>query len=216
MGTTLSLFCLVKQDVMEEIFINQSSEQKNSPSKKKKGLFSFLRKKTVEEVGQGNSRNVKYALKLTGYVYKKVAGIEGKVTQLIESNNQLVAAGIFGVASVEGLRSTAITLTPVRSVYMSNSAISGNYLHKVLSDDEIKSFSRKGTTWQQTHLLDTLDDYVSYIFEDKLQNIWLCGRTDAIKVETVDGEITAVEQVPFSNPAIDESVGLAYGSEVCM
>jgi len=63
-------------------------------------------------------------------------------------------------------------------------------------------------------LLDTLNDYVSYIFEDKFQNIWLCGRTDAIKVETVDGEITSVERVPFSNPTIDESVGIAYGNDV--
>ncbi|MGC4021019.1 MAG: triple tyrosine motif-containing protein [Cyclobacteriaceae bacterium] len=68
--------------------------------------------------------------------------------------------------------------------------------------------------WQETQLLDTLQDYVSYIFEDKLQNVWLCGRTNAIKIETVDGAITAVEPVPFSNPTIDESVGLAFGSEV--
>src|SRR6185369_77170 len=34
------------------------------------------------------------------------------------------------------------------------------------------------------------------------------------KVETVDKAITSIEQVPFVNPTIDESVGIAYGSEV--
>ncbi len=210
-GTTLGLFMLVKQDVVEEVFVSPSTIQKERGSKKKKGLFSFLRKNTIQELGIQNRKNVKYSLKLAGYVYKRVDGIDGKVTQFIESNNQLLAAGIFGVASVKELKSTPITLTPVRSVYMSSAV--GQLLASTL-DDEIKSFIPNSKGWQETNLLDTLTDFVSYIFEDKLQNIWLCGRTNAIKVETVDGQITAVEQVPFSNPTIDESVGLSYGSEV--
>lgn len=210
-GTTLGLFMLVKQDVLEEVFVNPSSTQKATGSKKKRGLFSFLRKNTIVEPDNENRKNVKYGLKLSGYVYKRVAGIDGKVTQFIESNNQLLAAGIFGVASVEELKSKPITLTPIRSVYMSTAV--GQLLASTL-DDEIKSFVPNPKGWQETNVLDTLSDYVSYIFEDKLQNIWLCSRTDAIKVETVDGQITAVERVPFSNPTIDESAGFAYGNEV--
>jgi len=170
-----------------------------------------MRKNSVQESRPQDTKSAKYALKVAGYVYKRVAGIDGKVTQLIEANNQLLAAGIFGVASVEGQKSTPITLAPVRSVYVSNSV--GQLLASTL-DDEIKSFLPDAKGWPETKLLDTLNDYVSYIFEDKLQNIWLCGRTDAIKVETVDGQISAVERVPFSNPTIDESVGIAYGTEV--
>ncbi len=208
-GTTLGLFMLVKQDVTQEVFINQSTESKHKGSRKK-GLFSFLRKNTVDE-SSTHKKGGKYAIKLAGYVYKRVNGIDGKVTQLIEYNNQLLAAGIFGVSTIETAKSTPITLTPVRSVYISNSL---EQLLVSTLEDEIKSFVPKAKGWQETNLLDTLNDYVSYIFEDKLQNIWLCGRTDAIKVETVDGEITAVERVPFSNPTIDESVGIAYGNEV--
>jgi hypothetical protein len=210
-GTTLGLFMLVKQDVVEEVFVNQSFAQRNKGSSKKKGLFSFQRKNTMEEPEVQKPKNVKYALKLAGYVYKRVDGIDGKVTQLIEYNNQLLAAGIFGVVTVEGAKSAPITLAPVRSVCISRSV--GELLASTF-EDEIKSFVPKEKGWQETNLLDTLDDYVSYIFEDKLQNIWLCGRTDAIKVETVDGKITAIERVPFSNPTIDESVGIAYGNDV--
>jgi len=101
-GTTLGLFMLVKQDVVEEIFINPSAAQKHKGPKKEKGLFSFLRKNTIVESGDQDRKNVKYALKLSGYVYKRVAGINGKVTQFIETNNQLLAAGIFGVEKPEG------------------------------------------------------------------------------------------------------------------
>jgi len=118
-----------------------------------------------------------------------VAGIDGKVTQLIEYNNQLLAAGIFGVSTIEATKVNANYIGTVRSVYISNSL--GELLASTL-EDEIKSFAPKAKGWKETNLLDTLNDYVSYIFEDKFQNIWLCGRTDAIKVETVDGEITSV------------------------
>jgi hypothetical protein len=81
-------------------------------------------------------------------------------------------------------------------------------------DDNIKSFVPTAKGWQESHVLDTLDDYVSYIFEDKLQNVWLCGRTNVIKIETVDGAITAIEKVPFSNPTVDEGLGIALGTDV--
>jgi len=210
-GTTLGLFMLVKQDVTQEVFINQSTGSKGKGSRKKKGLFSFLQKNTVEELGLQNKKGGKYALKLAGYQYKRVAGIDGKVTQLIEYNDQLLAAGIFGVSTIGATKSIPITSVPVRSIYISTSV--GQLLASTL-EDEIKSFIPKAKSWKETNLLDTLTDYVSYIFEDKFQNIWLCGRTDAIKVETVDGQITAVERVPFSNPTIDESVGFAYGNDV--
>ena len=103
--------------------------------------------------------------------------------------------------------------SPLRSVYQSTTL---GQLFVSTQSDQIKSYSKGAKGWQESHLLDTLNEYVSYIFEDKLQNIWLCGRTDAVKVETVDGKITSVERVPFANPTFDESVGLAYGSEVYM
>jgi ligand-binding sensor domain-containing protein len=210
-GTTLGLFCLERKDVLEEIVVNQTSSLKQQRLKKKKGLFSFLRKNTIAESENGETKKIKHILKSTGYAYKRVEDIEGKVTQLIETNNQLLAAGIFGISSVSDTKSKPITLTAVRAMYMSQSL--GQLLVSTL-ENEIKSFAANKSGWQATNLLDTLNDYVSYIFEDKLQNIWLCGKTTVVKVETVDGQITNVEDVPFSNPTIDESLGMAYGSDI--
>ncbi len=151
-GTTLGLFLLTKQDVVEEVFVNQSPVIKDKGPRKKKGLFSFLRKNTMEEPTEGQkSKNVKYALKLAGYVYKRVTGIDGKVMQLLEHNNQLLAAGIFGISTVQETKSTPITLTPVRSVCISKSV--GEMLASTL-DDEIKSFVPKEKGWQETNLLE--------------------------------------------------------------
>ncbi|HCW07718.1 MAG TPA: hypothetical protein DGG95_10190 [Cytophagales bacterium] len=207
-GTTLGLYCLVSQEFVEDKYeIDKVSEGANQ--KTKRGLFSFLRRENlIETTGKGTSKK---QIKRSGYVFKKVEGIEGKVTQLIETDNQLIASGNFGAYSITELKSSPITSTAVRYVYKSKIL---NQLLVSTLDDNIMSLSLEGKTWKETNVLDTLNEYFSYIFEDKVQNLWLCGRTNAIKVETVDGAITAVEKVPFSNPTIDESVGIAFGSEV--
>jgi hypothetical protein len=207
-GTTLGLFCLTKIETTQEI--NSSAQVFNEATmKKKSGLFSFLRRNKIAEADK--QTGTKKTIKGTAYVFKKLEGIDGKVTQLIATDNQLLAAGNFGVASIDGFKSTPIVEMPVRSIFKS---VTLNQLLVSTLDDNIKTLEPSAKGWHETHLLDTLNEYVSYIFEDKLQNIWLCGRTASIKIETVDGAITAVEQVPFVNPTIDESVGLAYGSEV--
>ncbi|MBI1768726.1 MAG: hypothetical protein HYR67_10160 [Bacteroidetes bacterium] len=208
-GTTLGLFCLTKEETSEDLYFNGTAPNDNKSSRKK-GLFSFLGRNKVSDPGD-KILSAKQVIKKSGFVFKKVDGIDGKVTQLIETDNQLLAAGNFGVAVINGLKSSSIVSQAARSVYKS---ITLNQLLVSTLDDNIKTLVSNAKGWQETHLLDTLDEYVSYIFEDKLQNLWLCGRTNAIKVETVDGAITAVEQVPFLNPTIDESVGLASGSEV--
>lgn len=208
-GTTLGLFVLKGEEKTEAT--NAPLPPSPNSSRKKRGLFSFLHKnRSTEPIAKTTESK---PTRTHTYAYRRVDGVEGKVVQLLETDGQLLAAGNFGIARVDDARAKSITQTPVRSVFKSASV--GQLLVST-QDDEITTFKLNGADWKSTNLLDTINEYVGYVFEDKLQNIWLCGRTHALKVETVDGEITAVEQVPFSNPTIDESVGLAYGSEVYM
>ncbi len=222
-GTTLGLYSLVRQEIYEDVAVSppvsSGSGSSSEQAKGKKGLFSFLKKgkqKTQSPnpvvTNKGiNKTKTRSVLKSLQYVFKRIDGIDGKVNQLIEADGKLLAAGIGGVIEVDGLKATIVTREPVRSVFLSPSI---NQLLASTLNEEIKTFVDAGTVWKETHLLDTLQDYVSYIFEDKLQNIWLCSRTNIYKVETVDNEISNVDVIPFSNPSIDETIGVAYGSEV--
>jgi hypothetical protein len=218
-GTSLGLYSLVREEVYDEYTEVSSTTSSSVPeSKSKKGVFSFLKKgkkkddnATTSSPLVKNKTTVKRVLKSIRYAYKKVEGIDGKVSQLIEANGKLLAGGISGVVEVEGLKSKAITREPVRCLFVSPSI---NQLLASTLNEEVKTFAPSAKGWRETHLLDTLRDYVSYIFEDKLQNIWLCSRTSVYKIETVDSEITDIESIPFHNPSIDETTGLAYGSEV--
>jgi len=230
-GTTLGLYTLVKEELYEDEPVltplqEQALTAQEESLKSKKGPISSPKKQKKPPVKPGKAAKVKpkprvveppkpvtrRVLKSVQYAFKKVGGTDGKVSLLIEANGKLLAAGIIGVVEVEGVNSKPVTPQPVLSCYLSPS------LHQLLVgtvNSEIKSFSfdqKEG--WKQTHLLDSLQEYVTYMFEDKLQNIWLCGRTRVFKVETVDNEISDVINVPFSNPSMDEPLGVALGSEV--
>ncbi|HTH58411.1 MAG TPA: triple tyrosine motif-containing protein [Cyclobacteriaceae bacterium] len=207
-GTTLGLFRLSKTEETQEVANDRTLISEDNTSKKRKGLFSFLKRNKMVEV---KSTGPKKALKGVAYVFKKIEGIEGKVTQLVETDGELLAAGNFGVASINEFKSTPLVQAATRFIFKSTTL---NQLFVSTLDDNIRTLSPGAKGWKETHLLDTLTDYISFIFEDKLENIWLCGQTNAIKIETVDKVVTSIEQVPFLNPTIDESVGMAYGSEV--
>jgi hypothetical protein len=112
---------------------------------------------------------------------------------------------------VSGLESKLILLEPVRSLFFSPSLqqlIIGTYAGKV------KTLDQEINGWSNTNLIDSLNDFISHSFEDRLENMWLCGRKNIYKVEILDGSITDLISYPISNPSRDETVGLAYGSEI--
>ncbi|HRE66834.1 MAG TPA: triple tyrosine motif-containing protein [Cyclobacteriaceae bacterium] len=144
------------------------------------------------------------------FEYQRVAGIEGKVTQLAIVNSKLMAAGVSGLFEVSGLTSKPILMGAVRTVFYSPSL---NQL-LVAIPQQTKTLQQVETNWQETQLLDSIREPISHAFEDRLENIWLCGKSYIYKIETVDGDITDLESIPINNPSRDETVGLAYGNEV--
>jgi Y_Y_Y domain/Two component regulator propeller len=229
-GTTLGLYELVKEDVYadETYFVNRPlkeiKEEREELPKAKKGLFSFLKRNKKEAspkvevqaapvtTKSSPKTATRKVLKSSRFIFKHVEGIQGKVSQLVEADGMLMAAGISGVLALNGTGNKVVTSEPVRSIFMSSA------LHQLLVstfDDNMKSFAMDAkSAWHETHLLDTLNEYVGYMFEDKLQNIWLCGRNGVMKVETDNNAVTEINKIPFSHPSIDEAVGVAYGNDV--
>lgn len=239
-GTSVGLYLLQREEVYEEQIyyvakaqqgkaVVEQIETKGKVEKSRKGLFGFLKRNKKQE-GQGSAavkgngqptpgrkpgaavekRTRKILLGLQ-YVYKKVEGINGKVTQLAEVNSNLMAAGVAGVFHVEGLKSKALMGSPVRSFFFSHSL---KQLLVSTYEGNVHTLQYKGNNWVETHLLDTLKQYVTNIFEDNIDNIWLCGRAEVVKVELIEGAIIATSSVPFASLVADESLGFSLGSEV--
>lgn len=205
-GTTLGLYLLAKDESSEArpSLTVQTNQQRRS-------RFGFLRKRSGESSTSARPTFETKVVKPIGYAYKKVPGIEGKVIQLIEVNGKLIAGGLGGVFEVQGDKVKSIAAIPVKTIFFSTS------LQQLLvgtHHNQAKSFISNGINWNETHLLDTLNDHISYAFEDNLQNIWMCGSTKAYRFETIDGKITDATSFTISNSSLDEMVGVAYGNEV--
>jgi Y_Y_Y domain len=209
-GTTLGLYLLSKDESAQKISV--LVEQSASQQINKRNRFGLLRGKRKEMATVPAPATVEdKIIKPLGYSYRRVEGIDGKVLQLIEVKGKLLAAGLSGVHEVEGLKAKSIVTEPVRSIFFSESLqqlLVGTY------QDKMKSFLGDNLMWKETHLLDTLNDYVNYSFEDNLQNIWLCGRAQVHRIETVDGQISEISVLPIENTSLDEMAGVAYGNEV--
>jgi hypothetical protein len=240
-GTTLGLFKLVKDEVYEEeaYYVSKQKTVTNAPvvketpadaaeAKSRKGLFAKRKdrkKKDAETEATPQAKvqapstttvttrekRTRRILKSLQFKYNRVEGINGKVTSLVNVSGTLVAAGLGGVYVIDGLKSTPISQDPVRSIFLSPSL---GQLFFSTYNEEVKSFRKDAKKWTETHLLDTLQEDVSYMFEDKLENLWLCGRAGVLKVEMIDKTITNIEHIPYLKPSIDETVGLAVGSDV--
>jgi ligand-binding sensor domain-containing protein len=147
----------------------------------------------------------------TMYEYQKVKSIQGKVNQLIEINESLFAGGVSGLFEVQGVNAKPVVKDPVRYVKIVSAL---NQILVSTMEGHVKTFDPLVKGWKETHLLDTLNSNVNHIFEDKLENVWLCGTTSIFKVETVENEITDIVNYPVQNPTQDEILGLAFGNDV--
>jgi len=241
-GTALGLFKLVRDAVYEEevYYVSKTRNvevssrateevviQQEQREKAKRGLFKKRKSKEADptpaakpatpttkrtEAVTVREKRTRKILKGLQYRYKPVEGISGKVTHALAVDGKLIVAGLDGVFEVNGLTATPFLREPVKSVFPSPST---RQLLVSTYNEAIRTFMRSASGWQPTAFLpDTIQEDITYMFEDKLQNIWLCGRSGLLKVELVDGEITDVSEVPYARPSIDETVGLAVGNDV--
>jgi hypothetical protein len=189
-GTTLGLFELVEARQTQTLVASEASTSRGR-------RIARVQLPKLESTQQ------------TNYEYRRIAGIEGKVTQLAIVNNKLIAAGVSGLFEVGGLTSKLLLSGPVRTAFYSPSL-----KQLIVATQQIKTLNQVDVAWQETLLLDSIREPISHVFEDQLENVWLCGKSHIYKVETVDGELTNIESIPITNPSQDETVGLAYGNEV--
>lgn len=230
-GTSVGLFKLIKEEIYgeETYYVTRlkkttREEEKAERKKSRRGLFGFLKRNKDKEEGKSEEeserkegvkkvveKRTRKVLEALDYAYKKVDGIEGKVTQLMMVESKLLAAGVGGVFEIKGLEATPVLSNPVRTIFYSPTL---RQLLVSTYNDRVRTMRHDSEGWEETFLLDTLRVYVGNIFEDHVQNIWLCGRADVVKVELIDAKISTISSVPFASTVLDETIGFSQGIDV--
>lgn len=204
--------------------------QEETPSKRR-GFLNFLRrnrekdKKSAEDgkAGSDDSKNgdaekknvriekrIDSVLRSSQHIFKKVAGIEAKISHLVEADGKLIAAGLEGVFEIKGLVANAIIHSPTRYIYASDvqkSVIVSTY------NDEIWLLHHN-EHWQPLNLLNNLDDQIDYIFEGAANEWWLCGLDRIYQLQLSKEGIQRFQTIDLTNPNFEKTVGVYADGQI--
>lgn len=227
-----------KKIAVEEKPIEIKQPVQTEPESKKKGFFSFLKKNkkkdkvttSVEKpavvenkkeetpsktsLAKKNAvykheKRIQRILRSSQFVYKRVQDIDAKVTQLIDVNGKLIAAGLGGAYEVTGLQAKSFLDEPVRFIFADKSI-----LLAATHENEVKSWSLKN--WEKTTLLDTLNDEVEYIFQGSENEIWLCAFNKAYRLRMQDDQLKDLRLLTLPSKGIDASAGIQWHGETLL
>jgi hypothetical protein len=237
-GTTLGLFSLSERQIFGtetyEVLqtIATEAQQVEPPvtvserKKTRRGFLGFGKKKEVEvkkeepapvkksvppSKKRAKIQKTRQVLRGVQHEFSQVLGIAGKVDQLIIVDDRLIAGGVGGVFEVKDLVGVPVKPEPSRAIYYSaglDALLISGY------DNEISMHRPTATGWKDGGFPDSLSMFADYFFEDKSQNIWICGRDRVLRVGVEENELVDAEEIPLPYTSIDKTVGLSYGQEV--
>lgn len=237
-GTSLGLYKLEKEDSYDEItyYVDvpvKSKKTKAAPVKdekeqpEKKGFFSFLKRKKPEtataktnttpsttpqkKVRYKKEKRTKKILRSRYYSYKKVNGINAKITQLVRWQNKLIAAGLEGAFEITQLTSVPVLENPVRFLLASER---NKTLFVSTYDDKLHQLSITKNSWNDESLIQNIDDPINYIFEEGNEAIWFCSYDKIFRLEYDEGLKQAAQSMSVENPNSEKTVGVSLNGQV--
>jgi hypothetical protein len=213
------------------------AEKQTEPESKKRRFFDFLKRKKAdkpevkkpmeekvpgekqveaksEEVAKPKYRRekkVERVLRFSQYAFQRVAGIDAKVTQLIEFEGKLIAAGLGGVYEVSELASRVITNEPVRFVFGYDTQ---SLLLVSTYEDELLALGQINGGWQPSQIFQDLDDQINYIFEGKENELWLNALDKVYRLEIDSQKVKNIQTLSITNANLDETVGISWRDKI--
>lgn len=204
------------------------AEVKQEPEKG--GFFKFLKRKKPEQTQQPvaqskqptkttrqkprykKEKRTRRILRSTFYGYKKVNGIDAKVTQLILWQNKLIAAGLDGAFEVNQLQSAPIIEDPVRFLFASEykkMLIASTY------DDKLHQLSiEKNNTWKDESKNQNIDDPINYIFEEGNRAVWFCSFDKIYRLAYSRDTVQQAQVMSVVNPSFGKTIGMSLDDQV--
>jgi hypothetical protein len=198
-----------------QFFRRGRENSKNSAAEKKEDIASA--KDNTSKPPQKTSRSVKKVervLRSSQYVYKKIQGVDAKVTQLFEYDGKLIAAGLAGAFEINGLVARPIVEEPVLTGYASSNL---NVLLFSTYASEVRAFQLTADDkWQPLNFLENVDDHIDAIVDGVGQELWLCALDKAYRLDIADGQLKNIQTIVIDNPAFNTISCIRLNNEVIL
>ena len=202
---------------------------------KKGGLFRFLKRKKKEEEAKAatttptaplvipkteskepppkpafrREKRIKKILRSAYFRYKKVEGIDSKVTQLIHWQDKFIVTGLGGAYEVGEQSVNQIIQDPIRFLFASErskSLIASTY------DDKLHQY-KFNKTWIEARVVENINGPVNYIFEEDDSAIWFCGFDKVFRFSLADTSRQA-QILDIDKRNFDQLLGISFNKQV--
>lgn len=216
--------------VKEEQPPQKEADESVKPAEKKKGFLGFLKRRSRDETinedkdAQENKkgspaleevekvkrvRKTEKILRSSYYAYKKVNGIEAKVTHLAEFNGKLIASGLAGVFEIKDLQATVVFEEPARFLF----SYQDKFLALSTYSGDVHLLQYQKEKWKETKPLDQINDDISFMFGGD-DEIWLCALTETYRISIENGTWNEVQRVELPNPNSSKVAGLQWDNNI--
>lgn len=206
---------------------SQTEKETTSPKEeKKKGFLRFLKRRDKEETVAENNPSVstertsaevvtkrqkrtKKILRSSNYVYKKVTGVEAKVTHLSEVQGKLIASGLAGVFEIDGLNAKSILEEPARFTYSYKSDL----LLISTYDNSILALRSDGKRLVHVPVDGSINDQITFIFEGD-NELFFSSLNKLYRFREQDGTLKQTQAIDLQNPNFSKVAGVYWNNNI--
>lgn len=222
-GTSLGVYRLTakkkmsQRTVYDKVRIRvESAEEEVIEKKQRRGLF---RRKAKAAEPKVSSPKYKYVYReriieeelSRSYVFNRVGGINAKSIQLMEFRGRLLAGTLHGLYEIKKDTAIQIIEAPVLSMF---GLANKNLAFVSTVDEEVNVMAIYRGEWEETGMLDGLNDYIEQTTLDPEGNVWLCG-ADSLYRLVLDGrELVDAEVYHIENPHFDKIYSVNYQEDI--
>lgn len=152
-------------------------------------------------------------LRAAHHVFKKVQGIDSKITHIAAINGRIFASGLGGLFEVSGLTSKTIVEEPIRYMYAPagrDFVLISNY------NDEVRSLRFVGAYPENSSVFNNLADQIQFIFENGKDELWFCGIDQIYRAEMNGNEIRPKQAIELNQATTDKTIGVVINDDVVL
>ena len=213
-GTNSGLFRLEEVKDYEEIiqYVRKSNTiQKTEQESKPRNILSFLKRKREgnktetekrPQAAESVEKKIFRELKSVQYIYKKVPGIDGKVLQLIPSEQGLIVPTLRALHILNDMTLNTLSREPQRMAWINRA---GDFLISNTYDGRLLSFRFNKMNWQETSYFEGFQDFLLDIYEDEKSRIWFSSPNELYFITYDKNNIFHGEDFSYENPFLNNT-----------
>jgi hypothetical protein len=156
-------------------------------------------------------KRVEKVLLSSQHIFKKVIGIDAKISQLTQVDKRLIASGLGGLFEIKGLSAKPILEEPIRYMFAPENT---DALIVSTHEDDVRSLRFVDNIVENSSVFANLVDQIDFIFPGAANELWFCGINKMYRAEVRDGDIRHKQTLNLQQRNTDKTIGTTVNNQI--